>query len=349
MKPVRAFITLVFPLLLAACGGNTGTPGTPEPAPDVTAFTANPLTITASGQAVVLSWGVSGTYDSLQLTDSFGLTVSVAGTAYTVYPTQSTSYRLTATNNSGSDFMDTTVTLQGDTSVPPLPPAPPENPAPPGNPNPPAPPGEPTPPEPPENPAPPGEPAPPEDPEPPEMPDPPIEDPEPPATADLNGTWGGTTTTGTYGTEQTTFTFNQNGSQVTGTLVLEGGAYETDVTGSVDGDSATISAPFGLEEEGSVTYRYQGTVNGATFSGTVILAFSDGDQETGQFSVTRGATAPIPPEDSPDDPPETPPSGDVNCSDFDTQEEAQAFFEMYPGDPYGLDSDGDGVACESLP
>lgn len=43
---------------------------------------------------------------------------------------------------------------------------------------------------------------------------------------------------------------------------------------------------------------------------------------------------------------------DRNCSDFETQEEAQAFFEDEGGpeqDPHGLDQDGDGVACESLP
>ena len=36
-----------------------------------------------------------------------------------------------------------------------------------------------------------------------------------------------------------------------------------------------------------------------------------------------------------------------DCSDFDTQEEAQA--QLLPGDPYGLDADNDGQACETLP
>jgi endonuclease YncB( thermonuclease family) len=41
---------------------------------------------------------------------------------------------------------------------------------------------------------------------------------------------------------------------------------------------------------------------------------------------------------------------DRDCSDFDTQPEAQRFFERAgPGDPHRLDGDGDGVACESLP
>src|SRR4051794_10056509 len=38
---------------------------------------------------------------------------------------------------------------------------------------------------------------------------------------------------------------------------------------------------------------------------------------------------------------------DLNCSDFSTQEQAQA--QLTPGDPYGLDTDNDGVACENLP
>ncbi len=43
---------------------------------------------------------------------------------------------------------------------------------------------------------------------------------------------------------------------------------------------------------------------------------------------------------------------DRDCSDFETQAEAQAFFEAAGGparDPHRLDADGDGEACESLP
>lgn len=39
--------------------------------------------------------------------------------------------------------------------------------------------------------------------------------------------------------------------------------------------------------------------------------------------------------------------GDKDCSDFDTQAEAQRYLD--PGDPHDLDADDDGVACESLP
>ncbi len=44
----------------------------------------------------------------------------------------------------------------------------------------------------------------------------------------------------------------------------------------------------------------------------------------------------------------TPAEGsDYDCSDFATQADAQRY--LLPGDPYRLDGDGDGVACESLP
>ena len=44
------------------------------------------------------------------------------------------------------------------------------------------------------------------------------------------------------------------------------------------------------------------------------------------------------------------PANDRSCSDFSTQSEAQRFFEAnQPGDPHGLDGNGDGQACESLP
>ena len=38
---------------------------------------------------------------------------------------------------------------------------------------------------------------------------------------------------------------------------------------------------------------------------------------------------------------------DYDCEDFETQEEAQLY--LAPGDPYGLDEDGNGLACETLP
>ena len=40
---------------------------------------------------------------------------------------------------------------------------------------------------------------------------------------------------------------------------------------------------------------------------------------------------------------------DLDCRNFATQEEAQAYLNAHPGDPDNLDSNGDGVACETRP
>jgi hypothetical protein len=38
-----------------------------------------------------------------------------------------------------------------------------------------------------------------------------------------------------------------------------------------------------------------------------------------------------------------------DCPDFDFQEDAQRIYDQDPSDPYGLDGDNDGIACEDLP
>ena len=40
---------------------------------------------------------------------------------------------------------------------------------------------------------------------------------------------------------------------------------------------------------------------------------------------------------------------DLDCSDFATQEEAQAVFNQDTSDPNRLDADNDNIACETLP
>ena len=42
-------------------------------------------------------------------------------------------------------------------------------------------------------------------------------------------------------------------------------------------------------------------------------------------------------------------NSDCNCSDFKTQDEAQAVLDGFEGDPHRLDGDKDGIACEALP
>ena len=64
--------------------------------------------------------------------------------------------------------------------------------------------------------------------------------------------------------------------------------------------------------------------------------------------TTPPPTTPQPP--TPSIPPN--PGDSKNCSDFATQAEAQAWFDLYfpfYGDVAGLDADGDGIPCESLP
>ncbi len=48
-------------------------------------------------------------------------------------------------------------------------------------------------------------------------------------------------------------------------------------------------------------------------------------------------------------PPRPTPARDLDCSDFRTQAEAQRVLDADRSDPHRLDSDRDGIACESLP
>jgi micrococcal nuclease len=83
----------------------------------------------------------------------------------------------------------------------------------------------------------------------------------------------------------------------------------------------------------------------------------------GMWSACPGLPAPEgcaggEPTPAPGPAPTTPPSGDpcgpcaatdCDCSDFATHAQAQACFDAHPGDPFRLDGDNDGIACESLP
>ena len=60
---------------------------------------------------------------------------------------------------------------------------------------------------------------------------------------------------------------------------------------------------------------------------------TDTPEETAPQPTVPGTTGSVP--------------GDYSCADFGTQEEAQSY--LTPGDPYALDPDGDGLACEELP
>ena len=90
--------------------------------------------------------------------------------------------------------------------------------------------------------------------------------------------------------------------------------------------------------------------------GTVVLT---SDCSTYSIATTGPAPTPTPTATPTPTPTPTPPSllgacgpcaaTDCNCSDFDTQAEAQTCLDADPSDPFNLDGDGDGEACESLP
>ena len=58
-----------------------------------------------------------------------------------------------------------------------------------------------------------------------------------------------------------------------------------------------------------------------------------------------GGPAPAPKPQAPASKPAL--TGDKNCSDFPSQAAAQEALRAKPSDPWGLDRDRDGIACES--
>jgi len=93
------------------------------------------------------------------------------------------------------------------------------------------------------------------------------------------------------------------------------------------------------------------TVHRTDQNGTVVLT-----SDCNSYSITTsGAPAP-PATPGPAATPTPAPSAcgpcaatDCDCADFSTHAAAQACFDAFPGDPFNLDGDSDGVACESLP
>jgi uncharacterized protein YkwD/single-stranded DNA-binding protein len=88
---------------------DTGAPPgpSPSPAPAISSFTATPSAITA-GQTATLSWSVSG---ATTISIDNGVGDVSALTSKAVSPTQTTTYRLTATNSAGSASAPATVTV----------------------------------------------------------------------------------------------------------------------------------------------------------------------------------------------------------------------------------------------
>jgi hypothetical protein len=95
---------------------------------------------------------------------------------------------------------------------------------------------------------------------------------------------------------------------------------------------------------------------GGASSDTVVsdqprhTATSQRGVETGVSQPTLHARAPVPTSTPFRRAPLT--GGDVDCNDFETHRQAQTFYEDAGGpdrDPYRLDRDRDGIACEALP
>ena len=83
-----------------------------------------------------------------------------------------------------------------------------------------------------------------------------------------------------------------------------------------------------------------------------MTASADGSYTVDTTPSTAGGGEAREPEAVPNaiPPPHDSSGEDRDCGDFSSQTEAQAFFEAAgAGDPHRLDSDGDGVVCESLP
>jgi len=76
------------------------------------------------------------------------------------------------------------------------------------------------------------------------------------------------------------------------------------------------------------------------FDGSISTATATETESSDDLGGSGGSDLP-PPSGGSSDP--------YDCSDFDSQDQAQRVLENTPGDPSGLDGDDNGVACESLP
>lgn len=102
----------------------------------------------------------------------------------------------------------------------------------------------------------------------------------------------------------------------------------------VDGQRGiTITAPGGRPEIRATDGEFVASPTHATFPTSDQSFDTDGDYTVAASEgVECRATGPQ--------------TGDLDCADFATQEEAQAEFDADPSDPNGLDADNDGIACE---
>ncbi len=114
----------------------------------------------------------------------------------------------------------------------------------------------------------------------------------------------------------------------------------------VSGAGAKI---FRTDLQGEVTVVTDG-VSYRTNTERAVDAGANSEAPESPQRPTPPRTPPPAPEPTPEpEPPVDLPPGDLDCADFASQAEAQATLEADPSDPYGLDGEGDGIPCESLP
>ncbi|WP_122090047.1 thermonuclease family protein [Halalkalicoccus subterraneus] len=144
-------------------------------------------------------------------------------------------------------------------------------------------------------------------------------------------------------------------------------AYATD---ELDGEEVRIAVDPEADRRGSYgrLLVYVHTDEGESFNRALIdeglarmydsqfserPAFEDAEAEARNEGVGlwgfEGSTEEPPADGTDEDEGGSDNSADYDCSDFETQAEAQAVLDEDPSDPHGLDADGDGTACETLP
>ena len=103
---VNLLLLALISISLAGCGSKTKSAITPTPAPTVSSFSASAPSISA-GDSVTLSWSITNA-SSVLIDNGVG---SPTGSSVSVKPTKTTTYKLTATNSTGSTTSSVTVTV----------------------------------------------------------------------------------------------------------------------------------------------------------------------------------------------------------------------------------------------
>lgn len=103
---------------------------------------------------------------------------------------------------------------------------------------------------------------------------------------DMSGVWEGSMIPKKRKNTQIRLELTQHKSDISGQMTLSTHQSD-DVTGSVEGSKATISAMFPAKNGGQVEFAYEGTVEGNTFSGTFTHYKEGNMDDEGTFSLSR--------------------------------------------------------------